>query len=196
VGTGEPERMSCQQARQRLARVGSEASPAAAGRLLLSHLLDCPACRERALEVDPSLLFALGALSAPEPDWTGFGARVVEGIKEAERSAGLIGRLLDLGLLAPKRLVPALAAAACALLMLVAAWRWSGTGSLGPPRIARVEPAPAPAAGVAPLPVESVASPTARVLLVRLGEEAATPRGPGGAEESDVVLILDEEMEL
>ena len=161
---------------------------------------------------------APGATDAPQPDWTGFNERVRVAIAEEERRAGVLGRILDSGVLAPRRLTAAAAIAAVAVLATIAGRQ--GWEKAHPPTPYRAEaptqpPAPgivaalpglpspmAPAMLSAPPPVEGVDSPTARVVHLALGETAPGTSGAAGApgagdtEPSDVVLILDETMDL
>src|SRR5206468_8613949 len=95
--------MSCELARDRLGARGGEFPPPA-GKAFLAHLSNCASCRDEAVRIDPALLFALAAREAPQPDWTGFNSRLRVAIEQQDRETGLFGRLLDAGVLAPKRL--------------------------------------------------------------------------------------------
>ncbi|PYT09333.1 MAG: hypothetical protein DMF49_02580 [Acidobacteria bacterium] len=205
--------MSCELARDRLGARGGEFPPPA-GNAFLAHLSNCASCRDEAVRIDPALLFALAAREAPQPDWTGFNSRLRVAIEQQDRETGLFGRLLDAGVLAPKRLAPTLALAAVFALAFVLSWQVAARWTPGLPGLAQhaagARPAPAariasgrtgeaarsqvhPSRGPTPAPVESVASPTARVVHMRIGDDA---EAGAGVEPSDLVLILDEGMDL
>ena len=169
-----------------MAREGGEFPPPA-GKAFLAHLSNCASCRDEAVRIDPALLFALAAREAPQPDWTGFNSRLRVAIEQQDRETGLFGRLLDAGVLAPKRLVPTLALAAVFALAFVLSWQVAARWTPGLPGLAQH------AAGARPAPAARIASPTARVVHMRIGDDA---EAGAGVEPSDLVLILDEGMDL
>src|SRR5437867_4347258 len=142
--------MSCELARDRLGARGGEFPPPA-GNAFLAHLSNCASCRDEAVRIDPALLFALAAREAPQPDWTGFNSRLRVAIEQQERETGLFGRLLDAGVLAPKRLAPTLALAAVFALAFVLSWQVAARWTPGLPGLAQhaAGDRPAPAARIA-----------------------------------------------
>jgi hypothetical protein len=137
------------------------------------------------MQDDPARLFALAASGPPEPDWHGFERSVRAAIEDQDRRAGWPARWLDSGLFAPKRLAASLAMGAAVLALAVVAV-WQPLRGPSPEETVVIDLPPVAEAPL-PAPVESVASPTARVVHMQIGEQD---------EPSDFVLILDEGIDL
>jgi hypothetical protein len=172
---------------------------------LASHLQSCETCRALAARTDPTVFFApLAFERKDEGFWLGFETGVLAKVREDQaRGKGILRFSLW-----PRW--AALAAGASVLALAVLALRPGGGGPFDHTgRRAATVPmagttetviasaaAPAGAALLlerdvaAPAPVETISSPTAKVLSIRVG------KGKEDTEESDVVVIVDQGIDI
>lgn len=178
----------CAAIRRNLAERDAPLSPAE-----VAHIDGCAACRRSAAEAAPEALFALLVLERKdEAFWTGFDTRVMAAVRESGRGPrGILQAILR-----PRTLALGTGAA------LIAAWAMlAGIREPLAPRSARTDPPASETLAAAdgpmplietdaapPAPVESVFSPTARVVTINV----ETP----GPDSSEVVMIVDQGIDI
>ena len=200
----DPRRAACDTLRAALeSRAAGDERPV--GPDLAAHLASCETCRAIAARTDPTAFFApLAFERKDEGFWLGFETGVLAKVREDEARGKGIVRLS----LWPRWV--ALAAGASVLAFAVVALRPGGGGQADragrraatAPLSAMTETVVASAAApagaalsldrdvAAPAPVETISSPTAKVLSIRVG------KGREDAEESDVVVIVDQGIDI
>jgi len=166
----------------------ADALPAPQRKILRDHLAACPACRDLALEKDPTFLFARAVGDAVEPEET---ARILAAVK-----TGVALMETEKRIRRSRRRVAAGAVAAAAVAALVL---------LMPGARARVAPASPVAAAPAAAPAPSPAAADSALSAAALPADSASPSGdatvydwnPGaGREEPRVVWIVDRGLDI
>ena len=198
----DPRRAGCDALRAALeSRAAGDERPL--GRDLASHLASCEACCALAASADPTAFFApLAFERKDEGFWLGFETSVLAKVREDEARGKGIARLS----LWPRWVALAAGASVLALAVLVLspggggpadrAGRRAATVPVSAPREPVIASALPPAGAAlslerdlaAPAPVETILSPTAKVLSISVGR--------GGTEESDVVVIVDQGIDI